>query len=118
MDINDSFYGISASDSMFDGAASLALQAALQSSFSSSQTNSFLSSLETNIHPAFPNINISSASNTTYIDSDSRHVMHSTKIADNDSLESFEISGQKSFDSNNTSNPEDKENAFFNDRKY
>lgn len=100
MDINDSFYGISSSggDPLYDGAASLALQAAM------------------NIYPVFSNM-----FSTAFIDPDCRNVMHSTKNTVNDSLESNSLesfeTGQKSFDSNNTSNPEDKENAFVNERK-
>lgn len=97
------------------GAASLAFQTSLQSSSSTSFASSsgYVGSLEMNIHPAFDNVHTFSSENNNSNESDGLYQMHSTKISTNESFDSFETNGQKSFEVNNLSNGDDKENSGF-----
>lgn len=105
-------------DTMMGGAASLALQ----SSLTTSQNSSLLSSLEMNVHPAYDNVNTFSedSGNNAFAEPDARYQMHSTKLCGGDSFEGFEMSshGHRSFETmHSSSNPDDKENAASADRE-
>lgn len=105
------------SDTMMAGAASLALQ----SSLSTTQNSSLLSSLEMNVHPAYDNVETFSdeTGNNAFAEPDARYQMHSTKLCGGDSFDAFEMSshGHRSFETaHSSSNPDDKENAGLSDR--
>lgn len=118
---NDGNLLLSGCGSDLNGAASLALQASLQSSSGSASTsfgssNGFMGSHEINTHPIYekPGTLLAESVNN---EPDAAYPLNSTKIAVH-SNESFESAGFFELSSNNISNPDDKENShFFEDSK-
>lgn len=85
-------------ESLYKGAASLALQATLQTSSLSS--NSHLGSLEMNIHPSFDSISmIPSLNSSTLNDFEARYAMNSKMLA-SESFESYNAGALNGIDLN------------------
>lgn len=111
---------LSACSSEIAGATSLAYQASMQSSSFASSGVGYVGSLEMNVHPVYENINTFTTENSGSSETEARYAMNSTKISTNESFESFETIGQKSFEMNlnNMSNGDEKENPVFIDSMY
>lgn len=116
---SEGYMSMSGCSTEMAGATSLAYQASMQSTSFASSGGGYVGSSEINVHPAYENINTFSTENNGSTEGDARYAMHSTKILTNESFESFETIGQKSFEMNlnNLSNGDDKENSVFIDSK-
>lgn len=117
---SDGYMSMSACSTEMSGATSLAYQASMQSSSFASSGGAYVGSLEMNVHPVYENINTFSTENSGSNETDARYAMHSSNVLTNESFESFESIGQKSFEMNlnNMSNGDDKENSVYIISKY